>query len=113
MDSIEADEGPHSAPEEKMASANTAVDVDAISCGPRQSLLTRPRLRLVRRFLNGFGITLALSWVVMHCLEALNDDPVGLSHYTSGFIDWNHRREEVKQAFVTSWDAYAQHAWGK
>ncbi|KAF3387458.1 Mannosyl-oligosaccharide 1,2-alpha-mannosidase [Penicillium rolfsii] len=26
---------------------------------------------------------------------------------------WNSRREEVKDAFVTSWDAYAKYAWGK
>ncbi|KAH8903551.1 glycoside hydrolase family 47 protein [Coniochaeta sp. PMI_546] len=49
----------------------------------------------------------------MHCLEALNDNPIGWSHYRSGLADWNHRREEVKQAFVTSWDAYAQNAWGE
>ncbi|KAF6825682.1 Mannosyl-oligosaccharide 1,2-alpha-mannosidase 1 [Colletotrichum plurivorum] len=28
-------------------------------------------------------------------------------------IDWNARREEVRDAFVTSWDAYAKYAWGK
>lgn len=26
---------------------------------------------------------------------------------------WDAHREEVKDAFVTSWDAYAQYAWGK
>ncbi|KAF6822030.1 Mannosyl-oligosaccharide 1,2-alpha-mannosidase 1 [Colletotrichum musicola] len=28
-------------------------------------------------------------------------------------IDWNARREEVREAFVTSWHAYAKYAWGK
>lgn len=27
-------------------------------------------------------------------------------------VDWNDRRDEVKEAFVSSWDAYAAHAWG-
>jgi hypothetical protein len=26
---------------------------------------------------------------------------------------WDGHREEVKDAFVTSWDAYAKYAWGK
>lgn len=26
--------------------------------------------------------------------------------------DWNARRSEVRDAFVDSWDAYAEHAWG-
>lgn len=33
--------------------------------------------------------------------------PVGQDSY------WNSQREEVKDAFVTSWDAYAKYAWGK
>ena len=27
-------------------------------------------------------------------------------------VDWDTRREEVKEAFVTSWDAYSRYAWG-
>ncbi|KAI9821573.1 MAG: mannosyl-oligosaccharide alpha-1,2-mannosidase [Thelocarpon impressellum] len=27
-------------------------------------------------------------------------------------IDWQVRREQVKEAFILSWDAYDQHAWG-
>lgn len=26
---------------------------------------------------------------------------------------WDSHKEEVKDAFVTSWDAYAKYAWGK
>lgn len=33
--------------------------------------------------------------------------PIGKDSY------WNDAREEVKRAFVVSWDAYAEHAWGK
>lgn len=27
-------------------------------------------------------------------------------------IDWEARREKVREAFILSWDAYEQHAWG-
>jgi mannosyl-oligosaccharide alpha-1,2-mannosidase len=28
-------------------------------------------------------------------------------------VDWDLRRERVKEAFVLSWDGYEQYAWGK
>lgn len=37
----------------------------------------------------------------------------GLDHYASRAVDWNDRREEVKEAFISSWDAYSEHAWGQ
>lgn len=33
--------------------------------------------------------------------------PVGLDSY------WEPHQQEVREAFVTSWDAYAKYAWGK
>ncbi|KPM41816.1 Mannosyl-oligosaccharide 1,2-alpha-mannosidase [Neonectria ditissima] len=42
-----------------------------------------------------------------------SDNAVGISHYGAPAVDWNFRRDEVKHAFVTSWDAYKRHAWGK
>ena len=30
----------------------------------------------------------------------------------SKVVDWDARREEVKEAFVTSWDTYTKYAWG-
>lgn len=27
-------------------------------------------------------------------------------------VDWNSRREAVKEAFILSWDGYEQYAWG-
>ena len=33
-----------------------------------------------------------------------NKDPSG--------VDWNTRREKVKEAFILSWDGYSQYAWG-
>ena len=31
----------------------------------------------------------------------------------SAVVDWNERRERVKEAFMLSWDGYEQYAWGK
>lgn len=28
-------------------------------------------------------------------------------------VDWDERRERVKEAFILSWDSYEQYAWGK
>lgn len=41
------------------------------------------------------------------------DRLLGLSTYKAWMpVDWNARREEVKQAFVSSWDAYEKYAFG-
>lgn len=31
---------------------------------------------------------------------------------TSALVDWDDRREKVKEAFMLSWDGYEQYAWG-
>ena len=31
---------------------------------------------------------------------------------TSASVDWDDRREKVKEAFILSWDGYEQYAWG-
>lgn len=50
-----------------------------------------------------------LTWLV-HGL--LIDNPIGFSHHGAGFVDWSFRRERVKDAFTTSWDAYTKVAFG-
>lgn len=40
----------------------------------------------------------------------------GLAHLRTALdpsVDWNERRERVKEAFVLSWDGYEKYAWGK
>lgn len=34
------------------------------------------------------------------------------SPVTPAFVDWDDRRERVKEAFMLSWDGYEQYAWG-
>ncbi|KAK1980230.1 family 47 glycosyl hydrolase [Colletotrichum cereale] len=61
--------------------------------------------------------------VIMLCITGLAgvffagyfaDHALGHIHYTpqSQFADWDGRRDEVKDAFVTSWNAYKKYAWG-
>ena len=42
------------------------------------------------------------------------DNALGFSHYKpAALVDWDYRRDAVKQAFVTSWKGYNRDAWGK
>lgn len=42
----------------------------------------------------------------------LKDHPLGVSHYLPHSVDWDQRRESVRNAFIESWDAYSRDAWG-
>jgi len=64
----------------------------------------------VRYALAALTATAALGWGLSRWYA---DNPVGFSHYGASFVDWDARREEVKDAFVTSWQAYSQYAWGE
>lgn len=33
--------------------------------------------------------------------------------YGSKSIDWDSRRRDVKEAFISSWNAYSKYAWGQ
>ncbi|OAX80881.1 hypothetical protein ACJ72_04783 [Emergomyces africanus] len=54
------------------------------------------------------GVSFALG-VVLH----IKDSPYGLRQYKWKSSNWDHRREKVKDAFVSSWDAYRKYAWGQ
>jgi hypothetical protein len=36
---------------------------------------------------------------------------IGKDRYMSSSVDWVNRREKVKKAFISSWDAYSKYAW--
>ena len=42
-------------------------------------------------------------------------EKVALGGMVSGLanVDWDARREEVKEAFILSWDGYEKYAWGE
>ncbi|KAI1384895.1 glycoside hydrolase family 47 protein [Hypoxylon trugodes] len=42
----------------------------------------------------------------------MNDNPIGVYHHVGSYVNWDARRERVKSAFITSWDAYCANAWG-
>lgn len=43
----------------------------------------------------------------------LKDNPLGVSHYLPHLVDWDQRRETVRDTFIESWEAYSRDAWGK
>ena len=53
-------------------------------------------------------LTLSLCWLYIqrsgHKILSLRPKPT--------VVDWGGRRDEVKDAFISSWDAYEAHAWG-
>ncbi|KAI0841532.1 glycoside hydrolase family 47 protein [Hypoxylon sp. FL0890] len=77
----------------------------------RRSLHYRPPSFLKSLFGLRTVLILALSFVLA-LFKWTNDDPIGLYHRAGGYVNWNTRREKVKSAFITSWDAYFANAWG-
>ena len=59
-------------------------------------------LTVVLALFPGFYITRAIVEAILYLFRPIVQDS-----------DWNSHREEVKDVFVTSWDAYSKHAWGK
>lgn len=45
-------------------------------------------------------------------LQSLGDPATGIEDGRHQNIDWNARREKVRDAFIISWDGYEQHGWG-
>lgn len=66
-----------------------------------------PRLRAI-----GLAV-IALSgiWAYLRGYQSISWLKTGLS--TTSGAEWSDRRDEVKQAFVTSWNAHAEHAMGR
>lgn len=61
----------------------------------------------------GALLLLLLLSIMATVIKRIQDDGVGFSHHLAPFVDWEQRQEAVRDAFVTSWDAYTQHAWGR
>ncbi|KAK8088164.1 glycoside hydrolase [Apiospora hydei] len=69
------------------------------------------RWRRVRKALSLLGF---IATLVFYISRWARDNALGFSHYKpSALVDWDYRREAVKQAFVTSWEGYVKDAWGK
>lgn len=45
-------------------------------------------------------------------LQSLGDPTTEIEDGQHQNIDWNARREKVRDAFISSWDGYEQHGWG-
>lgn len=57
-------------------------------------------------------LVLLLALALATAFNWVQDDAIGSSHHFAPLVDWEHRREAVRNVFVESWDAYSQHAWG-
>ncbi|KAK7908443.1 glycoside hydrolase [Apiospora marii] len=69
------------------------------------------RWRRVRKTLGLLGFFATLCF---YLCRWVGDNALGFAHYKpSALVDWDGRREEVKQAFITSWEGYVKDAWGK
>ncbi|KAK1533468.1 glycosyl hydrolase family 47 [Colletotrichum paranaense] len=83
---------------------------------PRISLhLSSKRKNSLRRRIRNVFIGIVVSAVLIACLRGyFSGDALGYMQYSpqAQFVDWYDRREEVRDAFLTSWNAYKKHAWG-
>lgn len=68
-----------------------------------------------RRIRNVIIMLCFIGLASMFVASYFSDHALGYSQFSphSQFADWDARREEVKEAFVISWDAYKKHAWGE
>ncbi|WQF82895.1 Putative glycoside hydrolase family 47, six-hairpin glycosidase-like superfamily [Colletotrichum destructivum] len=69
----------------------------------------------LRRRIRNIVIMLSLTGLAILLLAGyLSDNALGHTHYApqSQFVNWDDRREEVKESFMTSWNAYKKYAWG-
>ncbi|KAK5626091.1 hypothetical protein RRF57_001806 [Xylaria bambusicola] len=56
-------------------------------------------------------LALALSFVLV-LFNWMRDDPIGVCHHVGNYMNWDARRQRVKDVFITSWDSYLANAWG-
>lgn len=46
-------------------------------------------------------------------VQGLDGEEERESKYKSGSVDWEARREKVRDAFIVSWDGYEKYGWGE
>ncbi|KAK7455429.1 glycosyl hydrolase family 47 [Colletotrichum acutatum] len=77
--------------------------------------LSSERKNSSRRRIRNVLIGIFVSAILVACLRGyFSGHALGHMQYNPQvqFVDWHERREEVKDAFLTSWNAYKKHAWG-
>ncbi|KAK8095653.1 mannosyl-oligosaccharide 1-2-alpha-mannosidase [Apiospora kogelbergensis] len=61
-----------------------------------------------------FALLALFASLLFYTFHWTKDNALGFSHYKpAALVDWDYRRDAVKQAFVTSWEGYNRDAWGK
>lgn len=92
-----------------MGAGENGVDHNA---GRKQGQRSWHSSKIVPLFRRAAGLAIAVVGLSWGYMDWSSDYGPGAGHYRSGFVNWDARREQVKQAFVTSWEAYTTHAWG-
>ncbi|PGH32779.1 mannosyl-oligosaccharide alpha-1,2-mannosidase [[Emmonsia] crescens] len=67
----------------------------------------------VRAILKLTAFSVACVAFALGVVLRIKDSPDGLRRYNWRASNWEHRRAKVKDAFVSSWDAYTKYAWGQ
>lgn len=78
-----------------------------------QSHLTLRLKTALKSLVTGFLALAAAWWLRSLSFETTLETALDFFRPIDEDSYWYGHREEVKDAFVTSWDAYARYAWGK
>ena len=83
----------------------------------RASPIAAPRGTNWRALVSGRRVSRILLLVLLGLVAKyffFTDSEYGLSFSSlDRDDDWDQQREEVRETFITSWDAYSKYAWGK
>lgn len=71
-----------------------------------------PRKRTWRSA-KGIAFCLSVAGLIWGGNNWYKDHAIGFSHHLDPLTNWEDRRAAVKDAFVSSWDAYSRDAWGE
>ncbi|KAI0595168.1 glycoside hydrolase family 47 protein [Biscogniauxia sp. FL1348] len=79
------------------------------SSKPSRQIFSSSVSRSVAR---GTAAVFLLLAITLGVAEWTRDDPIQSYPILRDTANWNKRKEEVKNIFISSWDAYCSHAWG-
>ena len=72
-----------------------------------------PNVKSTRRAISITGAILLGALFVFWFFGNLNPSGLKRTWLSTPEEEWEDRREQVKDAFVSSWDAYTKYAWGE
>lgn len=79
----------------------------------RPTNFSAPNAHSARRALSVVGVILLGTSLVFWFFGNLSPSRLKWRWSSTSAEEWEDRREQVKDAFVSSWDAYTKYAWGE